>query len=27
VPLAYADELYSLRSHIVLVRARLRSPS
>ena len=27
VPLAYADELYSLRSHIVLVRARLRAPA
>ena len=27
VPLAYADELYALRSHIDLVRARLRSPS
>ena len=27
VPLAYADELYSLRSHIDLVRARLRSPA
>ncbi|HUQ75949.1 MAG TPA: TAXI family TRAP transporter solute-binding subunit [Burkholderiales bacterium] len=27
VPLAYADELYSLRSHIELVRARLRAPS
>jgi len=26
VPLSYADELYSLRSHIDLVRARLRSP-
>jgi TRAP transporter TAXI family solute receptor len=26
VPLAYADELYSLRQHIVLVRARLRTP-
>jgi len=27
VPLAYADELYALRSHIDLVRARLRSPA
>jgi TRAP transporter TAXI family solute receptor len=27
VPLAYADELYSLRSHIVLVRTRLRAPA
>jgi TRAP transporter TAXI family solute receptor len=27
VPLAYADELYSLRSHIDLVRARLRASS
>lgn len=27
VPLSYADELYSLRSHIDLVRARLRSAS
>jgi TRAP-type uncharacterized transport system substrate-binding protein len=26
VPLSYADELYSLRSHIDLVRARLRAP-
>jgi hypothetical protein len=25
VPLAYADELYSLRQHIDLVRARLRA--
>jgi hypothetical protein len=25
VPLAYADELYALRSHIDLVRARLRT--
>jgi len=24
VPLAYTDELYNLRSHIALVRARLR---
>ena len=27
VPLAYADELYALRSHIDLVRARLKSPA
>jgi TRAP transporter TAXI family solute receptor len=27
VPLAYADELYSLRQHIDLVRARLRTPA
>jgi hypothetical protein len=27
VPLAYAEELYSLRSHIDLVRARLRAPA
>jgi len=27
VPLAYADELYALRSHIDLVRERLRSPA
>lgn len=27
VPLAYADELYALRQHIELVRARLRSPA
>jgi len=27
VPLAYADELYTLRSHIGLVRERLRQPS
>lgn len=27
VPLAYADELYALRSHIDLVRGRLRTPS
>ena len=27
VPLSYADELYSLRSHINLVRRRLRSPA
>jgi len=27
VPLAYADQLYSLRSHIELVRERLRSPA
>ena len=27
VPLAYADELYSLRSHIVLVRTRLNAPA
>jgi TRAP transporter TAXI family solute receptor len=26
VPLAYADQLYALRSHIDLVRARLRAP-
>jgi hypothetical protein len=26
VPLAYANELYSLRSHIDLLRARLRAP-
>jgi hypothetical protein len=26
VPLSYADELYSLRSHIALVRARVASP-
>jgi TRAP transporter TAXI family solute receptor len=27
VPLAYADQLYALRSHIDLVRARLRAPA
>jgi hypothetical protein len=27
VPLAYADELYALRQHIDLVRARLKSPA
>ncbi|HEY5898648.1 MAG TPA: TAXI family TRAP transporter solute-binding subunit [Burkholderiales bacterium] len=27
VPLSYADELYALRQHIDLVRARLRSPA
>ncbi len=27
VPLSYADELYSLRSHINLVRGRLRAPA
>jgi hypothetical protein len=26
VPLSYADELYSLRSHIAMVRRRLDSP-
>jgi hypothetical protein len=27
VPLSYADELYSLRSHINLVRRRLQAPT